>query len=61
MVLPDTGRQHGRTPLSTDTGGSLGSAQLEPVALVTVEYDLPVVGDLLHVGPVVVQPHVAHQ
>ena len=61
VVLPDAGRQDGRTPLSPHTGGSLRSAQLQPVALVTVEYDLPVVGDLLDVGPVVVEAHVAHQ
>ena len=61
MVLPHTGGQHRRTPLSSNTGGSLCSAQLEPVSLVTVEYDLSVVGDLLDVRSVVVQPHVAHQ
>ena len=45
----------------TYTRGALRTAQRQPPALVAVEDDLPVVGDLLDVGAVVVQAHVAHQ
>ena len=49
------------TPVPVNTSGTLGSAQLQLVSLLTVKQDLSVVGDLLHVRPVVVEAHVAHK
>ena len=48
----------GRT---SNTGGSRGSWLYHAVAAVALEHDLPPVLDLPHVGPVLVQPHVADQ
>ena len=51
-----------QTALPTcDTGGSRGSGLYHAVAAVALEHDLPPVLDLPHVGPVLVQPHVADQ
>ena len=46
---------------TSNTGGSRGSGLYHAVATVALEHDLPPVLDLPHVGPVLVQPHVADQ
>ena len=48
-------------PLPTHTRGTLGTAQLKFVALVTIKHDLPVICDFLDVRTVVVEPHVTYQ
>ena len=49
-----------RTPVSTDTGGPGGSL-VQNVSLLAVVHDLLVVHNLLHVRPVIVDAHVAHE
>ena len=44
-----------------NASGALWSSHLQLEPLVTVEQDLSVIGDLLDVGPVVVEAHVTHQ
>ena len=53
--------QLGRRPLPRYTGGPRGPGLYHAVAAVALEHDLPPVLDLPHVGPVLVQPHVADQ
>jgi len=61
VVLPHAGGDLRGAPHAAYTRGALRTAQRQPPALVAVEDDLPVVGDLPDVGAVVVQAHVANQ